>query len=510
MAKKIFTYIAIVLACVLLFVVGSVVIMFLAPGIELFGIRYVASKQGVYELPESKQLVDSFSGDIYITTDEIPINIKYSLVSNVKIEYRQEFVGFTKSENKTPSLEWVITDNDLHITSHDLVEFVYSQDFGEEGKYLNLYLPYSFASKSIIIKSKNSPINFDAGGSMGLKDLDFNTNSSINIVGNLNADLVKLSSRHPIKINENINSKYIKIVASTNNVQVLTNINGTLDVETGTASLFMKNANNLIFKSKGGSIKPVEGSEINLVNANIETYSGNINIKSITGIDESSIKTTSGVINIESVNNVVITNSRSPINIEKVNSAVISGGIGNVTVKEVKTSINVETRNGTIYLGTNELSVSNIKAKSLTGKIIAKNVIGEAELTSLHDSVEILGKSLTKTTIYADEFIKGEKLSGEIDVNSNGNVNLQVDNLSGDINVNSTDGCKSVILDIKNNYLNDINYNFKSTKARTVNIYSGETIINEGKSELKREPSIVGLYSVIINTTYANMYIYTK
>lgn len=510
MVRKIFTYIGIILGCALLFVVGSVVIMFLAPGVELFGIRYVTNKQGVYELPESNQLMENFGGDIYIETDEVPINIKYSLVSNAKLEYRQEFVGFTRSENKTPSVDVSINNDNLYITSHDLVKFVYAQDFGSDGAYLNLYLPYSFSSKSINIKSENSSVNFNATGSKPLKDVNIETAGNINIVGDLNANSIMFYSKQPITINENITANHIKLVATTNNINILKDIAGTLEVETGTASLYMKNANNLIFKTTSGSLKPVDGFSINLVTANVETHSGNINITNITGIQESVIKTISGIINLGFASNVTISNSRSPIYIDKINRAVITGGIGVVNIKEVLTSIDVETRNGAIFLGTGDLSVSNVKAKSLTGRIVAKNVVGVADLNSVNNSVELIGKALTNTTINADEFVSAKKLTGEINITSNGDVNLQVDNVSGDININTNDGCKSVILDIKNNAFNELNYDLKSTKGRTINVYAGDSILSEGESELKREPAIVGLFNITVATTYANMFIYTK
>ena len=63
MARRIFAIIAIILASAALFVVGCSLVLFLAPGVELFGIRYVAVGQGNAYFNKK---VGSFSGDVYI------------------------------------------------------------------------------------------------------------------------------------------------------------------------------------------------------------------------------------------------------------------------------------------------------------------------------------------------------------------------------------------------------------------------------------------------------------
>ena len=123
-----------------LFVVGCSLVLFLAPGVELFGIRYVAVGQGNAYFNKK---VGSFSGDVYIDAVEVPVIISYEWgVTSAIVEYKQEFIVFTRTERKDERVEFEIKNNNLHIKTYDLEEFIYShKDIGGESAYLKVKLP---------------------------------------------------------------------------------------------------------------------------------------------------------------------------------------------------------------------------------------------------------------------------------------------------------------------------------------------------------------------------------
>jgi len=511
MAKKIFTYLAIILACGVLFVFGSFLLVFLAPGMEVFGVRYIAVGQGEYELDESEEYMPNFTGDIYIESEELPIYVSYEFIYNIRLEYKQIFVGLTKSDVKSPYVEYKVEDSNLYIKSHDLTKFLYSTDSGDgKASYLKLFLPYDMKSRSIFIKSNNSVININAKGTNKLETVDVTTNNDINISGNLIADKVCINTRKPININDNIQTDYLKVTAGTNSISINREFNGTLEVDANSSTLFLKSANKLIFKGTAGSIRPFEKGTVTVNVAQIETNSGNVNIDNITGMEESFIKTTSGTILIGSVNNLNLVNDRGPTRIQKAVKATIMGGVGILNVKEVTESISVETKNGNVTLGSDDTSVQNPQVTTTTGKILIKNAKGSANLVSKNSSVEIIGDGLTSLKIDSNEEVIAKGISGDVEINANGNVDVQIEKLSGDITINTTDGCKCINLDLTNYKISDFNYHFKSTKARLANIYIGEILKDGSKSEIKREPYIAGLKYVKIETTYADMNVYTK
>ena len=511
MAKKIFIYIAVIIACGFLFVFGSFLFMFLAPGAELFGIRYVAVGQGEYELSKEKQIMPAFTGDIYIESKEIPIKVTFESIYNITMQFRQEFVGFTRSENKYPYIEYEVKNNNLHIKSFELEEFLYNADSGDGRKsYLNLYLPITYQSRGIYIKSNNSVVKIDATACRNLSVLDVETSNEIFVYGSLSVNKLIVSTRKPIDIGKNLNANHIKLTAGTNNVTINKDITGTLEVDAGSSTIFMGKVNNFIFKSSGGSIKPVEDKKVIINKANIETKSGNINIDEITGAEESIIKTLSGSVNIGSAQNLNLTNERGPIEINSVGSAVITGGVGTVDVGSVSGKISVTTKNGNVTLGDVETVINNPKVETNTGKIHVVNCAGTVNLISKNNLVDITSKGASKVKIVAGRSVKAHGITGELDVEANGDVDLQVENLGGNIKVKTDDGCKNFKLDINKYVLNDFNYHFKSTKGRMINIYSGTKLLTEGKSEEKRSPYIAGLKTITIETSYSDINVYTK
>ena len=123
MKKKIIGAIIVVLGCALLLVFGSVLIMFLAPGTEIFGIRYVASGTSKCENPNKK--LEAFSGDIYIDTKNVPITINFTDSYAYGVDFCQNFIGFTKSKEKVADVSIEYKENDLYITAKEIEEFVY-------------------------------------------------------------------------------------------------------------------------------------------------------------------------------------------------------------------------------------------------------------------------------------------------------------------------------------------------------------------------------------------------
>ena len=511
MAKKIFTYLAIILACGVLFVMGSFLLMILAPGMEVFGIRYVTSGEGDYELAEADQRMPAFAGDIYIEANEIPITVDYQFVNGVVLKYKQGFVGFTKSKNKKPYVEYKVEKGDLHIKSYDLVKFLYgTESFDVEECYLNLILPYEMSEKSIFIKSNNSAVKFNAEGSRALEEVDISTKNTINIVGTLSAHKIILETRQPLVINESIQTNHLKIKASTNNVKMDRDFDGLLEVETANANLYIKNVNNLLFKSSSGSVMPYDDKEINVGVVNVETKSGSVEINNIIGILDSEITTKSGRVSVGNCNNITITNNRGPVKIGNAKNLTINGGLGVVNVNSVSQAISVETKNGNVILGSEETTIANPTVVTSTGKVNVINASGKALLTSMHNSVSVDGKDLTEITIAAGKEVNAKNLSGEISIDANRKVDVQITKLTGDVKIKTGDKCKLVNVDLSNYILNAFNYHFKSTKARLANIYIGEELKEGSKSDTKREPYIAGLKTVVIETTYADMNIYTK
>ena len=509
MAKKILAGIGIVLACALLFVVGCTLIMFLAPGVEIFGIRYVAVGQGQYYFNDK---MESFSGDVYIETKEVPITVKYVWgINRVQVEYKQDFIGFTSSPKLDEQLESFVENGDLHIVGHDTEKFLYShQNIEGDSAFMIVSLPQSFTGKQVHVKGESSDIVFNAAGSAEQWSVDIDTAGTVSIAGNLSANTLTIKTKQLLTVGTNVSVQTLNIIGGANNITVKDNVAQTLNVETGNGSLIVGEARVLNFKSTSGALKAPSEDKLNFSSGNIETYSGSIKIDNITGTETTVIKTTVGNVDIKQANSLEITNTRSATTIEKVGDCKINGGIGIVTIVEATSSLDVETRNGYVYLGSTEKSVTNPTVETSTGKIFASNVSGKLNLTSKNNSVDINASNVVEATIKSGDAVKAKGLKGNIVIECDGELDLEIEKLSGNIDIKTSDNCKKVNVKMLEVELSTFNYDFTSSKARKAYVYAGEELALEPSSLLKTETVNADLKTVKIATTYADMYIYTK
>jgi len=511
MSKKIFAYIGIAIGCVLLFLVGSALIMFLAPGVEIFGIRYVAVGEGKYELPKDKQVMPSFTGDIYIETVEVPTSVSFAYISNVKVEYKQEFIGFTRTKRRDSYIEYEVKDNNLHVITYDLETFVYSQKGALlDMSYLKLYLPQTLSNRNIFVKSKNSNIQINANGSSVNKSYNFETNGLISVTGELIANSVAFTTRQAFTLDNNIKSSNITIKGSSNDIKINQTGVENLNVELGAGNLYISNVKNLIFKSKTGSIKTKNSQDIIVEKIDAETYSGTIHIDKITGMETSTIKNTSGRIKLGTCNNISIESPRGSINIDSLKVGDISAGLGVVKISEVINSIELTGKSGYVYLGQDEKIINNPKVQITTGKIFVKNAMGSVDLKSSSNDVDLDAKSTSTVDIISGGSVFAKNIAGNINIDANGEVNISLEKLSGNVNINTKDKCKKVSVNMDSISRYNFNYDLSSSKSRNVYIYEGEELFNEPSSSAKSDPMIPSYYLVKVTTTYGEIYLYTK
>ena len=508
MGKKFWIGVGIVFACALLFVVGCVLIMFLAPGVELFGIRYVAPNQGVYEFNEA---VESFSGDVYIEIDEVPITISYPYSSAARIHYKQDFVGFTRTQAKTAYLEYTIESNDLHIKAYDLKKFVYARPSVDGSDcFLNITLPNSFVGKNLYIKASSSNVTLEGNTSLH-NIIDIKTSGIVNFNNNVYANQLKIETGKMLSIDSNVVCNDINIVGGNNDIKILGERAGSVNIETSGGNLYMKTIENLTFKSSSGSLKALDENGTTITSANIETYSGNILVSKLLGSGEHTLKSTVGNATIGEANGTLnITVPRGAIKINSAETANVTGGIGVVEIKEIQTQAHIETRNGYIYVGEKDTNkVRNITASSQTGKIFVYGVSGIVDLESTNNAIELVANSVTNVRVVSGSSVTATGLAGNVTISANGDVDVTMASINGNTDITTGDRSRSVVFRMANTELSSVNYHFKSTKSSAVAIYSGTTLVEDNRSDVQ-SPDTSNPYNISIQTSYARQYIYAK
>ena len=123
--KRFWITIGVLLGCALLFCVGLGVILALAPGSRIFGITYVSASVGKANL--SEEWMDSVSGDIFIQTREIPVELSFEPYGKFKVEFVQEY------NNISPALLIYFKDGSvMPIREHKFLEYVALIDKNEK------------------------------------------------------------------------------------------------------------------------------------------------------------------------------------------------------------------------------------------------------------------------------------------------------------------------------------------------------------------------------------------
>jgi hypothetical protein len=98
-----FITLGVALACVTTFVL----VLLLAPGFSVFGLKYIA--KGTHVVNESCVIAEkmeggNFSGSVRIEVDDIPIQVVFSQRYSYQIEYYDDFNGLTNSKIDDPSI----------------------------------------------------------------------------------------------------------------------------------------------------------------------------------------------------------------------------------------------------------------------------------------------------------------------------------------------------------------------------------------------------------------------
>lgn len=168
MGKRLATVFLIVLGVALAGVTIFTLTLFMAPGLSLFGVKYIA--KGTHVVNESYVLTEkmeggTFSGSVRIESGQVPISIVFSQKFAYQVEYYDNYNGLTNSKFDDPSIEF-LKDSDgtavIKVTSFN--KFIYEN--GNSSRWLKLYIPSPVVGgtregeTSLKIVSKSANVNF--------------------------------------------------------------------------------------------------------------------------------------------------------------------------------------------------------------------------------------------------------------------------------------------------------------------------------------------------------------
>lgn len=493
-----------VICCALLLIFGSFLIMVLAPGVEIFGIRYVsAGTSRCEELVDFAQIRTDY-GDfnhICVETKNVPVDINFIDYTSSTVEFRQNFVGLTKSKDKVANLGIEVKDGTLYITANEIEAFIYSQKSDSFYRF-NLNLTSSFISSktNLTVKSKTSSVTISGNG--GFKNFTMESegefsvkdNATLNVANNLAIKTAKL-----VNLKENVTFGSCDITSTGNSINIANNVAGNIIANTNGGDLKFVACNDLKFTSTSGSIKAY-GANANIVRGSIDaqTKGGSITISEIRG-EIKNLTTSSGAINISKLDEGEISTVRGKIFVGAVNSLVVNSKSGNVQVKNVGTKIQVNGKNGKVVLGEGG-TVANPTVSTTTGEIVVYGATGNVDLNSKSNNVKFENLSSRNIKLYSGKKLNAKNLMGSVEAYSRNNGNYVFGEVSGNVTITSGTRADDIVIDMTCAVYGSVDYSLKSTKSTKAKVYAGGEVVAESSSiESTKDPAH---YLIKVETSY--------
>lgn len=516
--KKIIVSISVVLASILLLFSICLVVLFLAPGTEILGVRYVAS--GISEF-EDTFVLDSkeFSGDIYIETHNVPVVIDYTTYYTSSVEYKQDFIGLTKDKKETAS--WQIdyvdregqtigsTKKDVHIKVDEIQKWGYAHDNGENF-YLHAYLGVQFRDRNIHVISDNSKIKIV--GNILYDTLEVKSSRTLSIEGSLFAENLIYHTGGNIEIGNTLTCTNADLSSTDGKITINQPV-GDLKATTNSGNIRFISCASLDVTTKSGDVLSAgEGLTSVSGNVNITTKTGKIEIGNIKSQTETptrtTIKSSSGSINITSMENGEIEGGRGKVNISSAHNLIVSTTIGAVKVDEVTGGIIVNGKNGKVTLGAVG-RVNNPVVRTTTGKIEVYHAQGIVDLTSSSNSITFenaLALGSMDINLVAGRKLVAKNLQGRVKAEANGNVEMSflITPISLDLNIKSRGN--SAEIDMNCTDFRTINYHLYSSKGKKNKLVAGGEILYQ--DALIESLQVDGYPNVNINSVYAKITLY--
>ena len=485
--KKVLSYIAIFLGVIMFTCCALVVIMMLAPGTEIFGIKYISAAVGKYE----EKVVNTFyNKDIYIYAYDVPIQVKFDQPGDIGITYVQNYQGFTKSENY-PSVELKNLDGEAYDKSLDNAvaihlnqyqEFVWSNSLKEH--YFILNLTSYKQTNSINIITTNSEVSFS--GLQTLRNLSLQTNKAITLDAPLtitNELQIKTSSDVIVKDSIDITGN---VSAEINNGSLTIDpiVYGNVNFKTQGGNLKINSCQNLTVESSSGSILKPTGGKID-GNLNFKTTSGNVEIPAIYG-DVNKISSTSGTIKIDNcTGDLTIETNRANATVSYVDDLTFSSTTGNLVTNNVSGNLIASaTLSGDIECG---YVAGNAKIITKEGSVTIKDHIdGNADITTVNGNTQMVSCANLKFT--SQDGSLSHYGSNKIVVNGEATISTRKGNITlGAVTalantINSDNGDINVLLIEGNVSITSYNSAINLGSVKSATIKSSYSTINIGKA----------------------------
>lgn len=539
MAKRLAIGIFVVLGTFVLLVSGFFLVLFLAPGFSMFGIKYIRADTHKVVINETRiidleSVGNNFTGSVIINSNEVPVEVCFtntsSTRSQISFSYYDNYQGITNSDFDDPSLEIKQDESgNVIFNTHEFNKWIYESKSSQ--RLLVLYIPLAYlesnvgssvnqndeettivnAKVNLTIKNGIGGIKFTnlneataAGRTPKFNNLTIETSGKVDITRRVDAVTFSQTSNNTIVIGNdvtnNVNAIHYNLTSNNGNVVVNRAVSGDLTAKTNNGYINFVSCKNLIATTNNGNISCATEGLANVEgNVTISSKGGSVTLGNVDG-SNSKISTGSGNVNINKFASGEITTSFGYVTIKLVNSAKINTNLGKVKVAEALNSIEVNTKRGLVELGGEGMTINNPKVNSTLGKVNLLSAKGKADITTIYSDINFTNAECSEIKLSSGGKIVGRNFSGKVDISASKNVDIEFSEINADVNIDLADTVTFARVVAGKNHIQNTRYYLKAKSvSRFVKAPNGTYNTDATGNELSN--SNISLYYPLLKVT---------
>lgn len=528
MAKRFAITLLIVLACALFLSAGFVLVLVLAPGLSVFGLKYIArDTHPVHKETTIQEVVGGFDGSLIIEAYECPVIISYSEIGGISgyaVEYHNNYQGFTTSDYEDPSVSIIKDDfGNVVISVKEYQKFVYESS--SSSRYLKVSIPLNLTSSgylryatNLTINAEKSTVTFEKFDTSDERTPSFNTvsvktNGKLQCNTGVLATTFKFETKNKIVVPSDrssfIDAENYELESYNGAIEIYGGVSGNVSAKTSDSNIRLLSCKNLTVETTDGSVFTSKDGESITVNGvvNIKTTSGSVYLGKINGIGNNVISTSSGKVEVEKFNDGEISTNLGNVFVKSSKNINVKSNLGKVEINEILESSNIETVRGNIVVGGDNLPVGDLKAYSLMGRIEVLSLNGKAELETANGNINLNNTDSNDITIKCGGKLVADGLTGKVNIASEGNVSLTFELITDETRVELGDGVGYALIKAVSNSASRVKYYIAGKKVVRYEVNGTETDSKiEDKENIDNSSSTGPLFKVTGENAYIDVY----
>lgn len=448
--RRFLIWVGVLVGAFIIVVLGMGLFLMLAPGSQLFGIKYIKATAG-NTANVTREYTGTLEGDLVIETTGVPITIEYHPYTNFQFTFVQKFNGFTRSKIDVPDVK-VTKDEAGNLVVHtsEFTKFLWGNN--SKGYSLTCKVPATYRNHSLTVSSNGSSVYVSAHNDAvaDINKLVVATKGGLSFGGKINiSEFIINNTKYHLTIPASVNVKSANLMCKDKGVTIESAVSGDINFSSKKGSLQFVSCNNLSASCSSGSVISTSSGTSVAGNATIKTggkgkvvlqhVGGNLEIGAAKGAVEIGLNdkgTQAGVgqkVNIGTSSGwVSINGSYNPELLVNIKTSS-----GKVFVKSAISKLEVETKSGSVEVK----EAAELKIAATKGNIKVEKFTISADISTTSGDVTVAGNSLfgrLKITTGKNGHVNATNLGGQTTISAGGSINAQFTNILGKIDISGT------------------------------------------------------------------------